>query len=77
MMMMLVVSVNPVTAVVVRPPSVVISAVIWIAPVIAVIPWVAVITVTVGRVTESDTDGHLSVSLFRRNQSQSDCYQWK
>jgi len=51
MMMMLVVSVNPVTAVVVRPPSVVISAVIWIAPVIAVItswiisivPWVTVI----------------------------------
>ena len=76
MMMMLVVSVNAVTAVVVRPPSVVISAVIWIAPVIAVItswiisivPWVTVI---------ADPDRNLSVSLFHRDQSESDCYQWK
>ena len=71
--MMLVVSVNPVAAVVVR-----------ITPVITVriIARIAIVAVTVGRITESNSnspnsDGNLSVSLFYRNQSQSDCYQWK
>jgi hypothetical protein len=62
-MMMLVVSVNPVAAVVVRPPAVVVSAVIRIAPVIAVVAtWVitvisriSVIAIPVRGVTESNS----------------------
>ena len=57
-------SVNPVAAVVVRPPAVVISAIIRIPPVIAVItawiitviPRIAVIAISVRGVTESDSD---------------------
>jgi len=82
--MMLVVSVNPVAAVVVRPPTVVVGPVVRITPVITVriIARIAIVAVTIGRITESNSnspnsDGNLSVSLFYRNQSQSDCYQWK
>jgi len=79
--MVLVMTMNPVPAVVIRTPTVVVSAVIWIAPVIAVIAaWV--ITVPVCGITESDSDssdpdGNLCIGLFYRDQSQSDCYQWK
>ena len=53
-------SVNPVAAVVVRPPAVVISAIIRIPPVIAVITaWIItvipVIAISVRGVTESDS----------------------
>jgi hypothetical protein len=72
---MLVVLVNSMAAIIVRPPSVVIASVIRIATVVAVIaPWVVSIVtritaISVCRVTESDSyspdpDGHLSVSLF-------------
>jgi hypothetical protein len=89
--MLLVMLVSSVAAVIVRPPTVVICPVIRISTVIAVIaarivsisvPWIAVITVPVTGVTESDSDASdpnrdLSVSLFYRHKSQSDRYQWK
>jgi hypothetical protein len=58
-MMMLVMSVNPVAAVVSQ-PGIVVSPVIRIATVlpiriIPVIPWIAVLAVPVGWVTESDS----------------------
>jgi len=57
-MMMLVMSVNPVAAVVCR-PGVIVTPVIRIATVIPIriipVPWIAVIAVPVGRVTEADS----------------------
>jgi len=59
MVMMLVVSVNPVAAVVVRPPGIVISAIVRIPTVIAVwviavISRIPVIAIPVRRIADSD-----------------------
>lgn len=82
----LVILVISVTAIV-RPS--IIRAVIWITPVIAIIAsriiaisWISVVAVPVRGVTESnsnraDSNRNLSISLFHRNQSESDRYQWK
>ena len=84
---MLVISV---AAVVVGPPTIIVCSVVWIAAVVTVVATrvitivsrISVVAVPVCRVTESDSywadsNRNLSVGLFHRHESQSDCCQWK